>query len=499
MALETKLVQKLSQSLLMTPQLQQAIKLLQLGRQEYLEAIERELMENPLLEEIKESGEARSGPEDKTPQNAAVAAVNNHAAEPANGHDPSEKEPASEIQPSDEAAIASKWEDYLENFTDFRGSATPKGLVDYEERPSAEATLTRSQSLCEYLLAQIRLADLSEQDEEIAIHLVGNLDKNGYLRATFEEIADACHCQPGDVERVLESIRAFDPPGVGARNLRECLAMQLDNQGRSGSLEARIVENHLDKLERRRYDLIAKAEQVAIEEVYKAVAAIKKLEPRPGRSFADEATRYIVPDIYVYKVGGEYVISLNEDGLPRLRVSPYYLNLLRGDEPDNLTNRAYLNERFKAASWLIRSIIQRQQTIYRVTESIVKFQRGFLDYGISRLRPLVLKDVADDIQMHESTVSRVTTNKYVHTPQGVFELKFFFSTGIRTADGDVSASSIKERVKNIIGAESPEEPISDQGIVELLKKENINIARRTVAKYRESLGIEASSRRKKLF
>jgi len=498
MGLETKLVQKLSQSLLMTPQLQQAIKLLQLGRQEYLEAIEKELMENPLLEEAKETGPTISGIEHPVPQaeNRPSELYDSSAGEEVNKNS---TETTLEAKPADDTRQSTEWEDYLENFSDFRGSATPKGLVDYEDRPSAEATLSKGQSLCEHLLAQIRLTDLSEKDEEIALHIVGNLDKNGYLCATLEEIAQVCCCRESDVARVIEFIQSLDPPGVGARDLRECLIIQLDNQGRGASLEARIVQKHLDKLERRRYDLIAKAEQVAIEEVYKAVSAIKKLEPRPGRSFADEATRYIVPDIYVYKVGGEYVISLNEDGLPKLRVSPYYLTLLHSDEANNLPNRAYLNERLKAASWLIRSIMQRQQTIYRVTESIVKFQRDFLDHGISKLKPLVLKDVADDIQMHESTVSRVTTNKYVHTPQGVFELKFFFSTGIKTAEGDVSACSIKEKIKNIIAAESPENPISDQGIVDLLKKENINIARRTVAKYRESLGIESSSRRKKLF
>lgn len=265
------------------------------------------------------------------------------------------------------------------------------------------------------------------------------------------------------------------------------------------SLEARIVIHHLDKLERRKYDAIAKEEGVTVEQVYEAVKAIQTLEPRPGRQFADEETRYITPDIYVYKVGGEYVISLNEDGMPRLRVSPYYLDILKRSGEENEPNRAYLNDKLKAASWLIKSIHQRQQTIHKVTESIVKHQREFFDYGIEKLKPLVLKDIADDIGMHESTVSRVTTNKYVHTPQGVFELKFFFSTAIKTANGDVSSSSVKERIKQIIGEEDASNPISDQRIVELLGEENVQIARRTVAKYRESLGILSSSKRKKLF
>jgi RNA polymerase sigma-54 factor len=269
--------------------------------------------------------------------------------------------------------------------------------------------------------------------------------------------------------------------------------------GLGDSLEARIVANHLDKLEKKKYELIAKAENVEVEEIYKAITSIQSLEPRPGRPFGDDAIRYITPDIYVTKVGNEFVISLNEDGLPKLRVSPYYLELLKNTDADNSVNKAYLNERLKAATWLIKSIHQRQQTIYRVTESIVKFQREFLAQGISKLRPLVLKEVADDIGMHESTVSRVTTNKYVHTPQGVFELKFFFTTGIRSGDGEVSSSSIKDKIKNVISAEPADNPLSDQQIVDILKQQEIDIARRTVAKYREALGIESSSKRKKLF
>ncbi len=287
--------------------------------------------------------------------------------------------------------------------------------------------------------------------------------------------------------------------GVAAKDLRHCLLIQLENMGLGQGLEAKIIRDHLDKLEKRRYDLIAKQEQVSVDDVSKAVGNIRRLEPRPARQFADDSTRYITPDIYVYRVGEEYVISLNEDGLPKLRVSPYYLKLLRNDEADNVPNKNYLNERLKAATWLIRSIHQRQQTIYKVTESIIKFQRDFLDHGISRLKPLVLKDVAEDIGMHESTVSRVTTEKYVHTPQGVFELKFFFTTGLKGGDGDVSSSSVKERIKAMIQGESNEAPVSDQQIVELLKQEGIQIARRTVAKYREGMGIESSAQRRRPF
>jgi RNA polymerase sigma-54 factor len=499
MALEAKLLQKLSQNLLMTPQLQQAIKLLQLGRMEYLEAIEKELLENPLLEEVREESDpAASAVTDSSTSsdmNGGAYADEPGAASTDGALDSKRGEPS--VVSGEEPGI--DWENYLDSFTDSRGAATPKGLFDNEERPGVEATVGNSETLTEHLVAQIRMAGLDSSEERIALHLVGNLDKHGYLVEPLEEIAESCGCSAEQIQGVLEFLQSLDPVGVGARDLKECLIIQLEHLGLREGLASAIISKHLDKLEKRRYDQIAKAEDVALEDVARAVSVIRSLEPRPGRAFADDSTRYVVPDVYVYKVSGEYVISLNDDGLPKLRVSPYYLKVLRSEEQGDVPNKAYLNERLKAASWLIRSIHQRQQTIYRVTESIVKFQRDFLEHGISRLRPLVLKNVADDIGMHESTVSRITTEKYVHTPQGVFELKFFFTTGIKGSDGDVSSSSVKERIKALITAESPDNPLSDQQLVEALKGENITIARRTVAKYRESLGIESSSRRKRPF
>ena len=482
MALETRLVQKLSQNLLMTPQLQQAIKLLQLGRLEYIEAIEKELMDNPVLEEIREElDEHRKGKEEA-------------------GSDPSKPEKESENQLSsqkDENPM--DWERYLENYGDYRGSTVPKGTFDFSDRPSVEATLTKAESLVDHIAEQLRMLEIEEGDQDIIMNIIGNLDHNGYLCCPIELLAEQCGCSEDHINRVRKMIADLDPPGLGAVDLRECLLIQLEHSGLSDSLEARIVDKYLDKLERRKYDQIAKLEEVAVEEVYAAVTAIQQLEPRPGRSFGEDDTRYVIPDIYVYKVSGEWVISLNEDGMPRLRVSPFYMKLLNNKEETSDSNKAYLNDRLKAASWLIKSIHQRQQTIYKVTESIVKHQGEFLENGIEHLKPMVLKDIAEDIGMHESTVSRVTTNKYVHTPQGVFELKFFFTTAIKTADGEVSSSSIKEKIKNIIADEDPKKPISDQKIVELLAAEDVKIARRTVAKYRESLGILSSTKRKKVF
>lgn len=488
MALEIKLSQKLSQSLLMTPQLQQAIKLLQLGRLEYLDAIEKELLENPVLEEF--------GDEDGSSEKNAAKSEGDDTP-----NTTEQIEPETDVQegkPSDDSPI--DWEQYLEDFSDNRESNTPRGLIDHEDRLGVEATATRALNLAEHILTQLSTSELDSGDRIIALNIVGNLNRDGYLCISDEELAEQTPCSLEDAKRVIETIQSLEPVGIAARNLSECLLLQLDNIGLGESLSAKVVERHLDLVEKRKYDQIAKAEKVSVEQVYEAIIALRSLEPRPGRQFSDDTTRYITPDIYVYWDNGEWVITLNEDGLPKLRVSPYYMKVLKDSngQSDN-ENKNYLNERLKAASWLIKSIHQRQQTIYRVTESIVKKQTAFLESGIEHLKPLVLKEVADDIGMHESTVSRATTNKYVHTPQGVFELKFFFTTGIQTSEGAVSSSSIKEKIKNIISAEPADQPISDQAIVDMLKGDEIKIARRTVAKYRESLGIPSSSKRKKLF
>ncbi len=487
MALEIKLTQKMSQSLLMTPQLQQAIKLLQLGRLEYIEAIERELLDNPILEESVESD----------PNRNKTSSLEEHADLSSRSKESSEEFVSNEHTQKEEAPIA--WEDYLSNFSDSQGSAAPKNGGDGDSQPSLEATLSGATSLTEHLLSQIRFAELEPGDDTIILNIIGNLDRSGFLCITIDELVEQCSCDPARVMRVLAVVQSLDPIGIAARDLQESLLIQLAHAGLGESLSARIVRDHLDKLEKRKYDLIARAESATLEEVYASIKLIQSLEPRPAKDFSDDTIRYVVPDIYVHKNGSEYVISLNEEGLPRLRISPYYLEMLQKQEATDPESRQYLNDRLKAASWLIKSIHQRQQTIYRVTQSIVKFQKEFLDHGIERLRPLILKEVADDIGMHESTVSRVTTAKYVHTPQGVFELKFFFSTGIQSGDSSLSSNSIREKIKLIIASEEDANPISDQQIVELLDKEQIKIARRTVAKYRESLGILASSKRKKLF
>jgi len=307
-------------------------------------------------------------------------------------------------------------------------------------------------------------------------------------------------CDPARVARVLAAVQEFDPPGVASRNLQECLLKQVKLLGMEDDLVGVVLRDHLNDLENRRYQAVARCLQVPLEEIFGAAKFISGLDPRPGSPFGQEDVHYIIPDIFVYRIDNEYVVVLNDEGLPNLRINAFYRNALSGAA--NLDDKAgeYIQEKMRGALWLIKSIHQRQRTIYRVTKSIVKYQRDFFDRGVAHLKPLVLRDVAEDIEMHESTVSRVTTNKYVQTPQGLFELKYFFNSGINTTEGDsVASESVKSKIKEIIAEENSRKPYSDQKIVELLHAEGIDIARRTVTKYREMLGLGSSTQRKRLF
>lgn len=449
MALEFKLSQKLSQTLIMTPQLQQAIKLLHLGRLDYLQVISEELESNPVLENI--------------------------------------EEPAAEKSLDDEVfQIPSEAYSY--------SNSTGSGSGDL-----VEALAGQQEGLGSHLLWQLRMSDLRDQRFEIASYLIGNLDRNGYLSTSTAEVAIVFGVDEREVEAVLNVVQSFDPIGIAARDLRECLLLQLESQGLVDTLVWRIVANHLPRVEHGLLAEIAKHEACSEQDVVDAVREIRKLEPRPARPYFDEVSIYVVPDVYVRKVGDEYVVTLNENGIPRLRLNPEYERLV-DSSGYSASERDYLRERCKAAAWLIKSVEQRQQTILRVTESIMRFQNDFLEKGVSGLKPLILKDVAEDVELHQSTVSRVTTNKYVHTPQGVFELKYFFSSKLRNENGeDVSSETVRKRIKELIAGELPATPLSDQALTEILAKEGVEIARRTVAKYRESLGILSSSRRKKQF
>ncbi|MCU0579729.1 MAG: RNA polymerase factor sigma-54 [Desulfobacterota bacterium] len=476
MALEIKQQLKLSQQLIMTPQLQQAIKLLQLSRLELLETLHQEIEANPILEES--AGEEQEyGPSEGTSE------------EPA----PEAEAPVGEVAISERALEDMDWDNYLNDYS----SPRHEGGGEDRELPSFENILSRKTSLNDHLLWQLSLSNLSPEDQRIGEELIGNLDKNGYLTVTVDDIAAAVPADQARVAETLRRIQEFDPPGVAARDLKECLLIQARTLYGSPPWVEEILENHMGYLENKNYAGLAKVLQAPPEEIGQAVQLILHLDPKPGRAFSIEEPQYISPDIFVYKVGEEYIIVLNDDGLPRLRINSFYRQALsrKNDVPEG--TRDYIQEKLRSALWLIKSIQQRQRTIYRVTESIFKFQRPFLDYGISHLKPLILRDVAEDVQMHESTISRVTTNKYVYTPQGIYELKYFFNSSLPGANGETVASeSVKEKIRQLIAREDPRRPLSDQEITELLQKEKIHIARRTVAKYRELLTILPSSKRR---
>jgi RNA polymerase sigma-54 factor len=488
MALEIRQVQKLAQQLVMTPQLQQAIKLLQLSRVELQEMISKELQENPTLEE--------------SPAEEAESAEPARAEGQVDGADPL-AEPAINRQVSTVEKIGTlDWQEYIDTHSNaIHGSLTAEATgEDGEGAPSWENSLTKKTSLEDHLIWQLRLSKVTEKEEVIGLYAIGNLDENGYLALTVADICKATESVPDEVETVLRRIQFFDPVGVAARDLRECLLVQLENLGLRDSLAARIVSDYLPHLEFKRYEKLARELGVTIDEIAQATHVITCLEPKPSRGFEQDEVRTILPDVFVEKIGGEYVIYLNDDGVPRLRVSSLYRRMAGQEGEAEEQARQYLQEKVRAATWLIKSIQQRQQTLFRVTQSIFKFQQEFLDHGVSHLKPMVLRDVAEDIHMHESTVSRATANKYVHTPQGLFELKFFFQSGLRGGNGeDVASESVKEKIRSIIGAEDPRKPYSDQHIAALLSDDSIDIARRTVAKYREAMGILPSSKRRQPF
>ena len=495
MALEIKQQQRMSQQLVITPQLRQAIKILQVSRAELEQLVEEELEENPVLEEaVTDEREATAEEEQPRTEERLETPAEPEQEWP----EISQRETTTEVEP-DNGLNGVDWEDYFRNHENDRHDiAAPRSDFDDEKRPSVENTLVRGQSLTDHLLWQLQMNELDEEEQAVTAMLIGNMDDDGYIQLAVEEIAFQSGKDFEVVECALRRIQELDPPGVGARDLRECLRLQLRARGEEDSLADRIVRDHLPLLEGKRFDKIAKDCGCSVEEVAGAATAIGTLEPKPGRNFGDGDVRYITPDVFVTKVGEEYVVTLNDDGLPRLRVSSYYRTVLEGAGGNEA--KRYVQDKMKSALWLIKSIQQRQRTLFMVTSSIVKFQRAFLDLGIAHLRPLVLKDVALDIGMHESTVSRATANKYVHTPQGIFELKFFFTSSISTGSGDdVSSESVKDRIKAIVTAEDAKHPLSDQHIAEILDKEGVKVARRTVAKYREIMNILPSSKRRQVF
>lgn len=478
-------VQKLAQTLVMTPQLQQAIKLLQLSRVELEEMVLKELQENPALEEG-----ATDEPEVAEPPRAETKS------------EPTE-EFAELVAPRETNTVDKigtlDWQEYIDSHSNgVHSSLTAEAMSDDgDSPPSWENSLTKKTSLEDHLIWQLRLSKISERESNIGFYIIQNISENGYLALTLDEVCSAVECTPAEAEAVLKRIQFFDPVGVAARDLRECLLVQLENLKLKDSLAARIADGYLSYLESKRYEKLAKDIGVTVDEIADAAHLIASLEPKPSRGFEQDDVRTVLPDVFVEKISGEWVIYLNDDGVPRLRVSSLYRRMAGQEGAEEEQARQYLQEKVRAATWLIKSIQQRQATLMKVTQSIFKFQEEFLDHGVSHLKPMVLRQVADDISMHESTVSRATANKYVHTPQGLFELKFFFQSGLMSRSGDdVASESVKEKIRAIIAGEDPRKPYSDQHIAAMLSEDSIEIARRTVAKYREAMGVLPSSKRR---
>lgn len=469
----------LSQSLVITPQLQQAIKLLQMSRMELESAVRSELEENPILEEAEV---LREEDLQRTKEAATEIQVGTGETIDTQAQDP---------QKQDEF----EWESYFE-----QNQKPPQaGMAGSEEIMNYENAISATQTLHDHLTWQVKMNGFSEYEEKIADLLMSYIDDDGYIKTPLEQISAEEKLPLEDLEDTLSLIHEFDPAGVGARDLKECLLIQAKHLEEDTQDLVLLINNHLKDLEKKNYDAIAKAMGRELEEIIEMCKIIYSMDPKPGRAYVSNETQYVTPDVYVYKVGDDYVVSLNEDGLPRLKISNFYKNVLKGGKSEDKT-QDYIQEKLRSAVWLIKSIHQRQRTIYKVAESIVKHQREFFEKGAAHLKPMILRDIANDIGMHESTVSRVTTSKYVHTPQGIYELKYFFNSGISSSDGDALASeSVKLKIKDLVAKEDTKNPLSDQKIVELLKLEGIQIARRTVAKYRDMLKILPSSQRKKFF
>jgi RNA polymerase sigma-54 factor len=475
MAIAQKLHTKLVQKLILTPSLQQAIKLLPMSTLELADLLNQEMVENPLLEEVptEELQPAEQQQQEKPPETPATEKPDTW----------------------DDADYEYFFGDYLD---DGYRAKTPQ---EVKELPPIENTLSTAGSLSDHLLWQLSMQTSDEKLREIGTAIIGNLDDDGYLVASVEEIAAMGDWPVAEVEKALQHIQTFDPTGVAARDLQECLWLQIRHVGLEGTPTEKIVTEHLRLLQNHQIPEIARKLACTIEDLKEHVEIIRNLDPKPGSRYNPSQSQYVIPDVYVMKVEDQYVAMLNEEGLPQLRISPVYRRLLdktMGENSDE--TRAYVKDKFRSALWLIKSVDQRQKTIHKVATSIINFQREFLDHGIEHLRPLVLRDVANDIGMHESTVSRVVNNKYMHTPQGVFEMKFFFHSGISSSYGDsVSSVTIKQRIRKIIENEDPRKPLSDSKIVTILQKEGLMLARRTIAKYREELKIPTSNQRKVLF
>ena len=482
MAMEMKLNVnlKMSQKLVMTPMLQQAIKLLPLARLELAQQVRQEIMENPVLEEVLEEDDAQEENE---------ITEESDPTEPKEDFDiPQKKETEHTLENPD-----MDWDTYFQDNID-RGSSAES----YTERPSIEATYKKEPSLHDHLLWQLNLTLNDEREKFIGSCIIGNIENDGYLGCEISEICEVSQAEESEVTDTLKIIQGFEPIGVGARSLKECLMIQAKADENCTPLILKLIDQYLDRLEERYLLKISAELKIRVESIVEAVKKISGYNPKPGQIISSEQIDYVVPDIFVTKTKKGYDVTLNDDGIPKLRISPYYQNLLKTSSKGE--TKDYLEDKHRSALWLIKSVDQRRQTIDKVGKSIVKLQEEFLNQGFSYLKPMVLKDVAKDIEMHESTVSRITTNKYIDTPQGVFELKFFFHSGIKSyMGGSMSSIRVKNIIKEVIAEEDERKPLTDDEMVQVLMRRNAKIARRTITKYRKELNIPPASKRKRIF
>lgn len=495
MAIELKQTLKLSQQLLLTPQLQQAIKLLQLSRAELVETVQKELLENPVLEE------------DMSFDNMKVE--NPIATERLSDLNTNQDEMrAKELTPETPERQEFDWVNYVETQNSSYQSESRGFKETPDELPNYENMVSQASTLQDHLEWQIHLSRLSTEEEAACLEIVGNLDENGYLTISLEELELKSRFSLYELEDALFSVQNLDPLGVGCRDLQECLLLQIKDSGPDKKILTDIIQNHLSLIEKRDYPTLAKKLGISLKKTIELAHVIFALEPKPGRPFQNQQIQYITPDVYVHKVGDDFTVVLNEDGLPKLQISKFYKNAILKEAHSHSTGQDaktkaqdYIQDKLKGALWLIKSIHQRQKTLYKVTKAIVQHQREFFEKGVQHLKPLVLRDIAEEVGSHESTVSRATSNKYVHTPQGIFELKYFFNAGLSHSQGgkDFANEAVKQLVKQMVSQENCKFPLSDQAIADMLKAQSIDIARRTVAKYREMLGILPSSRRKQIY
>jgi RNA polymerase sigma-54 factor len=475
--MEHRLELKMLQKLILTPQLQQAIKLLQLPQLELSQTLQNEMVENPFLEEVTDE---LSGDDSDSEEPLESAASQNAE---------------TEVQVSGEVDFSVS--DYFDTRS-YDGRDLGYFSPDVTPTQTLEHYVSEGTDLYDHLDWQLRLSDSTPEVREAAEAVIGNIDENGYLQATDEEIATHASCPMDVARKAIGLIQTFDPIGIGARDLKECLLLQLGPLNLTGTLVENLIANNLDDIEKRKFQQLATRYACSVEEIKEAIKIISELEPKPGRGFSDSQPIYIKPDVYIVRADGGFQIILNDDNIPNIRINNHYKKILQAKEALEKNDKAYLEDKLRSAVWLLKSLDHRNKTIYRVTESILEFQKNFFEQGVSKLNPLNLKDVAQELEMHESTISRATSNKYLSCSHGLFNFRYFFSSSLKTDTGSVSSTSVKDMIKKLVNEESQKKPLSDQKISEMLKEFNIKVARRTVAKYREEMNIPPQSIRKQI-